>query len=98
MRLEIEQGRPIESDETPSPTPVKRSATTLAALPSVGPLSRRDEVDQARALLLAAIELLTPRVRCRRCGHELKATRSQELGIGPECRRREAAVLAVVSR
>lgn len=70
---------------------------SLSQAADAGPLTRRNEVEQARALLLAALELLTPRVRCRRCGHELHAERSQRLGIGPECRRREAAVLRVIA-
>ena len=70
---------------------------SLSQAADAGPLTRRNEVEQARALLLAALELLTPRVRCRICGHELTAARSIERGVGPECRRREAAALAVIA-
>lgn len=64
----------------------------------VPPPSRRTEVEQARALLLLALGLLTPAVRCRRCDHPLSAETSVRRGIGPECRRREAAGLLEVTR
>ncbi len=64
----------------------------------VPPSSRRTEVEQAHALLLLTLALLTPAVRCRRCGHPLFAEKSVQRGIGPECRRREAAGLLVVAR
>lgn len=42
-----------------------------------------------RDLLTRALELLTPRPRCRRCGHPLTAEASVRRGIGPVCLRRE---------
>lgn len=59
--------------------------------------NQRTEVEQARALLLLALEILTPAIRCRLCGHPLTADKSVRRGIGPVCRRREAVELRVIT-
>ncbi len=47
------------------------------------------EADILRNLLTQALNLLTPRPRCRRCGHPLTAERSVRRGMGPVCLRAE---------
>ncbi len=55
---------------------------------AIGPIVGR-EADILRNLLTQALNLLTPRSRCRRCGHPLTAERSVRRGMGPVCLRAE---------